>query len=443
MPVPDAGGTGGGGAGGGGNEPACPALTGATVAHTTDITTAETWAGEGQVHEINFGITVRPGGSLTLAPCAVVKIAPGLIVSVVGDVAMNKPAKLSSQGTALRPVTISRKDPTRAWGQLRAFNPLSTFELAHTTIEGGGDQPTVAMLMMTGSSDRTKVDPMIKADFLTLKNAAGRALALERGAAFTADSTSITVTGGGAGTSSASGDLDLTPRAAGTLPAQVKIENNALNQIRLSDQLLQIERDLTLRNHGVPYAFHFDRVRVHSETATPKLTIEAGTELQLDDYLMIGSDGSQPSSDQVGVLEVKGEPSKPVIFTTRKPTRAAGDWPGLWLRLATGSTVRHAKVQAAGGFNGVVSANCKPAASSDHAAIFIGGFDSNYIPAAGDFTGVAIENSKSHGLNAMWSAASFGPDLTAGFSFTGLQGCRQTKNQRMSGCGTEAGCLVP
>ena len=52
-------------------------------------------------------------------------------------------------------------------------------------------------------------------------------------------------------------------------------------------------------------------------------------------------------------------------------------------------------------------------------------------------------SSAGHGINAMWSAASFGPDFTAGFTFQSVVGCRQTKNNRTTGCGTEAGCLVP
>src|SRR4051794_2054713 len=43
----------------------CPALTGSTVSHAHDVTADESWAGDGTLHTIDFGITVRPGATLT------------------------------------------------------------------------------------------------------------------------------------------------------------------------------------------------------------------------------------------------------------------------------------------------------------------------------------------------------------------------------------------
>jgi hypothetical protein len=66
--------------------------------------------------------------------------------------------------------------------------------------------------------------------------------------------------------------------------------------------------------------------------------------------------------------------------------------------------------------------------------------DANYVPAPSDFLSVTLANSAAHGINAMWSAAGFGPDLTAGFVFDTFSGCRQTKNGTPSGY--MEGCLV-
>ena len=416
----------------------CPALTGAVVSHMQDVSADEAWAGDGTLHTIDFGITVRPGATLTLDGCAVVQIAGGLVVTVAGDAA--RPARLIARGTADRPVTIGRKDPSRAWTQLRALCETCLLDLSSTTVEGGGAAGG-AMIALRGASDPLTVQKTLRAVSLTMKGATNSALWLERGAAFTDDSTSITVTGGGPAGMAWGGDLVATPRALATLPPMVAIHDNQQDVIRVVDQSLQIERDLTLRDVGVPYYFVFDRVRVHSTTATPRLTIEAGVELQLDDYLLVGLAGTP---NQAGVLTVSGTAARRVRFTSSKPTHAAGEWPGLWLSVADGSTIAHATIEAAGGANGIVSANCKPAMSSDRAALMLGGLTaSRYLPAAADFTDVVIAASASHGINAMWTSASFGPDVSGGFSFDGLAGCRQTKNGRTTGCGAEAGCLVP
>ena len=56
---------------------------------------------------------------------------------------------------------------------------------------------------------------------------------------------------------------------------------------------------------------------------------------------------------------------------------------------------------------------------------------------------VELADSASHGINAIWTAPDFGPDLTAGFRFNGLGGCKQTRNGRPTGCGGDNSCLVP
>jgi hypothetical protein len=176
---------------------------------------------------------------------------------------------------------------------------------------------------------------------------------------------------------------------------------------------------------------------------TPTLTIEPGVELRFDDYLMVGY-FNLGISDEPGKLIAIGTPSQPIVFTSSKATRAAGDWPGIWLFNASGSRLENVRIEYAGGYNSIVSANCRPSSSSDQAALFVGSSTCPYIPAATDFSGVAIASSASHGINSMWqTGGGFAPDLTAGFTFSALSGCRQTKNGTTSGCGGSEGCLVP
>lgn len=425
----------------------CPQLNGLEQVHGNDVGVDETWAGDGTVHRITFGLTIRPGTTLTLAPCAVVRINPGLIVTVSGT--PTQPSKLVSLGTADQPVLITAATPGQPWGALRSLSPDATFELAWTTLEQGGAGGThgASLMLQAGANASTTVVPMLTADHLTIKGSAGTGLVMENGAAFTAASAELTVADGGSVTNGDSA-IELTPLAAGTLPS-LHVSGNARDQVRLAAGSLQIARDLTLKALGVPYYFVFDRVRVAdpSGTATPTLTIQPGVEVRFDDYLVIG-DASAGNPTRPGKLLATGTAAQPIVFTSSKATRAAGDWPGIWLRSASGSHLENARIEFAGGSNGVVSSNCKPNNSSDNAALFIGNFNlaDQYVPAATDFASVSVVSSASHAINSMWTAASFGPDLTAGFVFPApatIAGCRQTRNGLTAGgCGAKT-CLVP
>ncbi len=423
----------------------CPAANGLSIDHHSDITVNETWAGDGTVHKISSDISIRPGATLTLAACSQVQVTSGKSITVRGD--PGKPAKLVSAGTAGKPVLITNVPGGGNWGYLRNYTPDSSADLSYTTLENGGKGTNHgASLDFNGSSDPSiVVVPMVKADHLAVKNSIGTGIVMEGGAGFTGDSTDITVTGGGSdpnGTPAAA--IEITQLAAGTLPV-LHISGNAGNQITVASNLLIIARNLTLRNLGVPYYFRFDRVRVTDPTGVfaPTLTIQPGAELRFDDYLVVGdyiAGSSVP--DHPGKLLALGTATQPILFTSPKALKAAGDWPGIWLKSAAGSRIENARIEYAGGWNGIVSANCRPDGSDDHAGLFIG-WNGPYIPSPGDFLNVTIANSASHGINAMWTTGSFGPDLTGGFMFLNINGCRQTRNGITAGCGANGkGCLV-
>ena len=187
----------------------------------------------------------------------------------------------------------------------------------------------------------------------------------------------------------------------------------------------------------------FDRVRVTDAAGTtaPTLTIEPGVQLRFDDYLQIGF-FNRGVTNQPGKLIAVGTAAKPIVFTSSKPTRAPGDWPGVYLFNAAGSRMENVRIEYTGGPNGITSANCKPGGTTDAAALFIA-LDNAYVPAPGDFAGVTISNSRSHGINAMWTAAGGLPDLTPGFRFEAINGCQQTRSRMPNGCVPSPGCLVP
>ena len=429
----------------------CPVPNGLSIDHHGDITTNETWAGDGTVHKVSYDITIRPGATLTLAACAVVQVASGMSFDLRGD--PGKPAKFVSAGAAGKPVLITNIPGGGNWGSLHCYWGNGSADLSYTTLENGGKLvDDAAILNFNGLVDPSiEVAPMVRADHLIVKNSVGTGIWLESGAGFTSDSTDITLTGcGGGGSNFPDAAIMITQLAAGTLPT-LHVSGNAGDQIVIAySPGLYISRDLTLKNLGVPYYFYFDRVRVTDPIGafTPTLTIEPGVELRFDYYLMIGDRCDSCSMpNRPGRLLALGTAAQPILFTSSKATRAAGDWAGVWLKLAAGSRIENARIEFAGAWNGIISANCRPEGSNDHAGLFIGSFDDVYVPSPSDFANVTIANSASHGINAMWAAGTFGPDLTGAFTFQNINGCRQTKNSLAapgSHCGTSGkGCLVP
>lgn len=421
----------------------CPAANGLTIDHHADISANETWAGDGTVHKVSSDITIRPGATLTLAACASVQVVPGKTIRLLSN--PGSPARLVSAGTADKPVIVSNVPGSGNWGYLYSYTADSFFDLSYTTLQNGGsgNLSQGSSLYLRGNADpSTVVVPMVKADHLVVKNSVGTGIVMESGAGFTANSTDITVTGGGS-YPGGNGDsaIQMTALAAGTLPT-LHVSGNARDQIRIAESHY-IARDLTLKNLGVPYYFYFDAVWFRDPTGvhTPTLTIEPGVELRFDKYLMIGdvTTGRPPYPARLLAL---GTAAQPILFTSSKTTRAAGDWPGIWLKAAAGSRIENARIEFAGGWNGIGSLSCKPVTSNDWAGLFIG-WDERYVPSPANFANVTIANSASHGINAMWVAGRQGPDLTKAFTFQNINGCSQTKNGIIGGCGKNGtGCLV-
>ena len=427
-----------------GQAASCPALNGKGITHQSDITTNETWAGDGTVHRIAFGITVRPGATLTLAPCAVVQVNPGLVLTVTGTPAA--PAKLVSQGTAARPVLVTSAVAGQPWGMWRGLTAQSTFDLSYTTFENGGR----GALPRHGAERAwwralLKSAPFRCSGQITWSSGVRSAPAWSWrvGPPSPPNSTDLIVTGGGGTVQGGDYAIEINPIAAGTLPTLIGTGNTPRCDSHRGHVRCYISRDLTLKDRGVPYYFVFDRVRVTDAAGatTPTLTIEPGVELRFDDYLQIGF-FNRGVSNQPGKLIAVGTTAKPIVFTSSKPTRAPGDWPGVYLFNAAGSRLENVRIDYAGGPNGITSANCKPAGTTDAAALFIA-LDNAYVPAAGRLRGgddFELEIARhQRDVDGRRRLARSDP----GFRFEAINGCQQTRNRMPNGCVPSPGCLVP
>lgn len=412
----------------------CPARTGKVVEHKDNITADETWAGDGTVHKVTWTFAIR-GATLTLAPCAIVQLVPNHGLGL--EAADGKGAKLVARGTAQKPIRFERADAALPWGTLQNFDTSSLLDLAFVTLSGGGSaESRGAVLELRGAADVSKADPMLRVDHVLIEDADSRAIALQSSAAFTADSSDLTIQTSGKG--AADYPVSLTPIALGTLPSG-KYTGNASDAVLVTDVVLRVTRDLTVRNRGIAYYWKFDTVRVLDPGggAEPTLTIEPGVEMRLDDYIQVGEVG------HAAKLLALGSPEEPIVFTSSKADPVAGSWAGIWLVLADGSKLHNVVIDYAGGDNRAKSANCRPTDSSDDAALVIGAQGSDYKPSAADFENVTISNCAGHGINALWTSdKEFGPDITASFTFDGIAGCRQTKNATLIGCQSSEGCLA-
>jgi len=106
----------------------------------SSVTTDTTWTPDDGPYRIIQDIEVEPGATLTVAPGTRVELAEDITVTVSGS--------LRTNGTAARPVSITRSDGAaadRRWETIR-YNGTerSTLELRHTTLRGGTTGVSVA-----------------------------------------------------------------------------------------------------------------------------------------------------------------------------------------------------------------------------------------------------------------------------------------------------------
>lgn len=402
----------------------CPTVTGAGTTHAASPTADETWTAAASPHVITASQSIPAGVTVTIEPCAVVKIQPGLGVLVQG--------KLLAIGAADKPIRIERggAEPwtnieTRAGAELR---------LAHTTVEGGGD-PNGGRLTQFGMIDvRGNQDlppqPIFFADHVTLAGSGSLGVWLREGGSFAPGSTDLTISGG------AGFPVLAWTNAAGTLPTG-KYTGNATDEIFLAamDTRDAIGADMTLFNRGVPYRVGGDtggtslRVGV-TKTSAHVLTIEPGVTMRFakGTRLLLDADANEPT----GALAAEGTAAAPIVFTSAEATPAAGDWPGIHFagRPDARNKISNATISYAGGTSGISSFGCPSPPAKDFSntgAVIIYGDK----PAGAFVTNTRIENSAGDGIVRGWTGDEI--DFIASNTFTGIAHCNQTSPKPTTG----------
>jgi hypothetical protein len=388
----------------------CTPPTGEGTTHAA-VAADETWTAASSPHVVDTSLAIAADRTVTVEPCAVVRMKSGAAFVVEG--------KLSAEGAADRPIRFERGDSASPWKTIEARKGAE-LRFAYVTIEGGGSDDG-ATLDIRGDQD-VATQPIFFVDHVTVKDSGSLGVLVREGGGFAPGSQELTVTG------SATFPISIWGRAAGTLPSGT-YTGNAIDEIVLPaiGGRDDVKEDTTLANRGVPYRIGGNdggkSFAIAGAASAPLLTIEPGVTLRFEKEarLLVDSNGSSPA----GALRAVGTAEKPIVFESAADVPAAGDWVGIVVEGTPDprTTITHAKVSHAGGASQISSYGCpSPGTSSfanEGAILFIGG-----EPASAVVTSTAITDSAGEGIVRGWTGTPV--DFLPTNTFTNVARCNQT-----------------
>ena len=426
----------------------CGPPTGATVTHSATISADEIWAGNGVTHLVPGTIAITGSATVTVQPCAIVSLGAGASINV------NNSARLVSAGSGSGgTVSFVPTNGTAPWGALRGNSATSLIDLSWTTLQGAGalgGQGANSAITVAGPGYSVTPVPVVRVNNVTIDSPQGGGIYLDTSAAFTSDSTGLTIRG------ASDYVLSSTMMALQSIPPGSYADaSNVHGFVDIIGPNANVFADLTIHNY-LPV-----RIKASGMTVRPPptgsgpvtLTLEPGARIRFARVVAapgalveFGSNGNAPNN-QVGVLVAMGTAADPIVFTSDEAAPVAGDWFGLWLATSPGSQLDHVVIEYAGATgSGIASNNCKPVGAQDAAALYVGDFDTQYLPPATLLTNSTIRYSAGFAIDAVWLASTINaPDLTVGNTFQSNALCTQTFNGPIPPaiCGTNHGCTVP
>jgi hypothetical protein len=421
--------------------PPCGQPNGSVVAHSSNISLSETWAGAGVTHRVLTSISITGSAVVTIEPCAIVELGPGVWLTVRDN------ARLVSAGTgATSFVVFRRSDPNQPWGTLRGYTSSSFIDLRWTWLLGGGASGG-ATISAFGDGYGSPLKRVLRAIQVVIESSQGVGVLLDANAGFTKDSKVLQIKG------SAGRPVHTTMMALGSLPTG-NYKGNGTDEILIHGPSANVFANMTVKNLGVPVRIPFTSMYIGPMPPAikpVKLTLKPGVVFkfprvggQPGALVTFGTNGNAPNN-RVGILYAVGTARKRIVFTSGEATPAPGDWKGIWLNTANDSKLAYVDISYAGGVNGIQSNNCRPQDTEDQAALLVGSFSDQYIPPSSLITESRITHSAYYGINAMWLAGTFdAPDLTGTNIFENNASCRQTYNGLLppGTCPVGGGCTA-
>lgn len=375
----------------------------------TGVTADTTIKDPGVPYHVDGFFAIYPLGSaagptLTIQPGVELDFEKFSDIDVSGD-----GTKLDATGTAAKPILMKRAGAD-AWDGV-VMDVGGAASLSYVTLDGGGgDIPNFdgASLVVRGPNSAPVV-PRIKVDHVSVTNSVGYGVSVGRYAGFTSDSTALTVSGSGASDADHPRPLLVGSASLGTIPDGT-YTGNADDRIEVSTNNGAVfDTSMTVHDRGVPYYFSEGYTVDQGSAATaPKVTLEAGTQLQFDPDASYS--GLLFLTVSQGSIEADGTAQKPVVFSSAAKAPGRGDWVGIEFdsnAAAFPQKLDHTIVEYAGADSGVATYTCDPIVSGnplpENAAVLIVG----WAPSWEFITNTQIKRSGGHGILRGW-------DLTQG-----------------------------
>ena len=411
----------------------CPAPTGAGTEHSGVISADETWTAAQSPHIVKFGVDVR-GATLTLEPCAVVRVKTGYSITVGGSPGSPAAALIaagSSSGSSLRPVVIKADDDTKFWGSLQIL-ATGTADLSVLVMQRGGNPGTApgggGALVIWGDDNRKIPGTSVRARGVLIEEPAGPGIQLSRSGGFTADSSDVAVQNAGKSVSGGGNPADMVYPIVVDVPSVQTIPpgtytGNARDLIYVVNGTL-VGGDETFHDRGVPYRIR-DELSIKpmlpaSQGGLSTFTIDPGVTITIVNQagntkaINLGvSSGPTPDSLWPTRLIAAGTAEKPIRITSDNQVPASGDWGAIeWGGgPATGNVMSYVTVEYGGAPSGTANFGCGPKTND---ALFI---ITNWQPADAFVQNCTFAHSASGGIVSGWYSDTPGPNLKPGNTF--------------------------
>lgn len=414
----------------------CVEVPGSGTMHAGSIVQAETWTAAGSPHRVTADLTVL--ATVTLEPCALVLLGSGVRVTIGSSTEVGSIIGRGTRSgtTDLRPVTFDAIDRAARWAQI-SVEPKGTLELEHAAIQYGGQPITgeSGAIVVRGVANGTTAGPITRSTKLVdvrIERSGSYGLNLEAWGALDATSSNIVVLDSGG--AQAPYAVRAEPGVVGTLPPVLLMEGNMKDEIEIRT-IKTFMRDDTFHSHTGPYhVIGPIYVNADADGAPVKLTIDAGVTLAFEEQvgsgIYVGS-----SMTRQGILEAIGTPAAPIVFTSAKVAKAAGDWRHLFFRAspASGNRISNARIEYAGADSTSTSFGCGPA-DNDGAVLIQGSGGAQMPPASAFIDQTTFDNIAGTTVIVSGWIDDAGPNFSATNTFgAATPGCKVSKPRRTGG----------
>lgn len=415
----------------------CAAPTGGPTTHSGTISADETWSAAGSPHVLTSNVTIAAGATVTVEPCAELRLAPAMSLLVDGT--------LHARGAAGQRITMHQDVAGQRFGTL-TVNAPGYADLAYVDISGGGGgNPSYGGTVLVTGKDFPPAKPL-RVEKVTISDSAGLGLALWHWAAFADGSSGLTIRGAGADLPDYPYPLRVSLNTLSSIPTG-DYTGNAVDAIQVVGEAPHwtVEKDDTVHARGVPYRIggHGDLgdIRIDGGDKLATLTIEPGVTLEHTSTaanigrLEVGVTG--PTSPTARIIAV-GTADKPIVFSGVGPAGvAAGAWAGITFKgpLAPDNRLEHVRIDAAGAHDGARGFGCLPGGALDTD----GAVKLFSEPSKAFLLNSTISRSSSNGVFRAWTGSQV--DFMATNTFEDVAGCKQVLPKPPTGsCPTDPPC---